>query len=52
VKRGLVRTDRRVVVDTDIPGGGTVGRHVQSRVEQRITLERLSRGKPPGFGNP
>jgi hypothetical protein len=52
VKRGLVRTDRRVVVDTDIPGGGTVGRHVQSRVEQRITLERLSRGKPPGFRNP
>ncbi|HET8625373.1 MAG TPA: hypothetical protein VFM14_17570 [Gemmatimonadales bacterium] len=39
---GLVRRERHIVVDTEIPGGSTVGRPVRSRVEQRVTLERLA----------
>jgi hypothetical protein len=41
-RRGLVRRDRHIVVETEIPSGATVPRPVRSRVEQRITLERLS----------
>jgi hypothetical protein len=41
---GLLRRDRRVTVETNIPPGGRVRRPVRSRVEQRIVLERLSRG--------
>jgi hypothetical protein len=41
-RRGLVRRDRLIVVETEIPGGSAVGRPVQSRLEQRVTLERLS----------
>jgi hypothetical protein len=40
-RRGLVRRDRTIVVETSIPGGGTVGHPVRSRVEQRIIVERL-----------
>jgi hypothetical protein len=40
-RRGLARRDRTIVVETDIPGGGTVGRPVRSRLEQRIVIERL-----------
>ena len=41
-RRGLIRRDRHIVVETEIPGGSAVGRPVRSRVEQRVTLERLS----------
>jgi hypothetical protein len=43
-RRGLVRRDRTIVVATDIPAGGAVGRPVRSRVEQRVVIERV-RGK-------
>lgn len=42
-RRGLVRRSRTIVVETSIPGGGTVGRPVRSRVEQHIVVERLPR---------
>jgi hypothetical protein len=38
---GLLRRDRTIVVETDIPGGATVGRPVRSRLEQRVVIERL-----------
>jgi hypothetical protein len=38
---GLLRLNRSVVVETDIPAGATVKRPVRSRVEQRISLERI-----------
>jgi hypothetical protein len=40
-RHGLVRRDRTIVVETSIPGGGTVGHPVRSRVEQRIVIERI-----------
>ncbi|HEU4649381.1 MAG TPA: hypothetical protein VFS33_10000 [Gemmatimonadales bacterium] len=39
---GLLRRDRQVTVETNIPAGGRVRRPVRSRIEQRIVLERLS----------
>ena len=41
VRRGLVRRDRTIVVETTIPGGGAVGRPVRSRLEQRVVIERV-----------
>jgi hypothetical protein len=41
---GLLRRDRQVTAETDIPVGGQVRRPVRSRIEQRIVLERLSGG--------
>jgi hypothetical protein len=40
-RRGLVRRSRTIIVETTIPGGGTVGRPVRSRVEQHIVVERV-----------
>ncbi len=48
-RQGLVRRDRTIIVETDIPGGGSVGRPVRSRLEQRIVIERLPEG---GRANP
>jgi hypothetical protein len=41
--RGLVRRVRSITVETTIPAGPGVGPPVRSRVEQRITSERVSR---------
>ncbi len=38
---GLLRRDRTIVVETDIPRGETIRRPVRSRVEQRIVIERI-----------
>lgn len=43
---GLVRRDRRIVVETDIPARGRVRRPVRSRLEQRVVLERAGSGCP------
>ncbi len=44
-RRGLVRRDRTIVVETNIPGGGAVGRPVRSRLEQRVVIERILEGR-------
>lgn len=38
---GLIGRDRTIVVETTVPPSRTVRRTVRSRVEQRITLERI-----------
>jgi hypothetical protein len=37
---GMLRRERRIVVETSVPPGGSVRRSVRSRVEQRITTVR------------
>lgn len=37
---GLLRRDRRIVVETDVPAGQAVRQPVRSKIEQRITLVR------------
>jgi hypothetical protein len=37
---GLLRRERRIVVETSVPAGGRVRQPVHSKVEQRITLVR------------
>lgn len=37
---GLVRRDRRIVVETSVPAGRTVRQSVRSRIDQRITVLR------------
>jgi hypothetical protein len=37
---GLLRRDRRIVVETSVPAGHTVRQAVRSRIEQRITVLR------------
>ncbi|HEU5169637.1 MAG TPA: hypothetical protein VFU46_03815 [Gemmatimonadales bacterium] len=46
-REGLVRRDRRLVIETVIPPGGRLRHPVQSRVEQRIVVER-----PAAFDRP
>jgi hypothetical protein len=41
MRRGLLRRERRISVETDVPVEARVRRPVRSKVEQRITLERL-----------
>lgn len=45
-QRGLLRRERRIVIETTIPPGRTVRQAVRSKVEQRITLARGL--NPPG----
>jgi hypothetical protein len=37
---GLLRRDRRIVVETSVPAGRSIRQPVRSRVEQRITVRR------------
>jgi hypothetical protein len=37
---GMIRRDRRIVVETSVPPGGSVRQSVRSRIEQRITTTR------------
>jgi hypothetical protein len=37
---GLVRRDRRIVVETSVPAGRTIRQAVRSRIDQRITVIR------------
>jgi hypothetical protein len=37
---GLIRRDRRILIETSIPAGPTIPQPVRSRVEQRITVLR------------
>jgi hypothetical protein len=37
---GLIRRDRRIVVETSVPAGGTIRQAVRSRIDQRITVLR------------
>jgi hypothetical protein len=37
---GLLRRERRIVVETTVPASRTVRQPVHSKIEQRITLER------------
>lgn len=41
---GLISRERNVTVDTYVPAEARVGRPVQARIEQRITLERMEQG--------
>ncbi len=43
---GLLRRDRRIVVETTVPPSRTVRQAVRSKVEQRITLVRDLTGRP------
>ena len=46
---GLLRRDRKIVVETTVPPGRSVRQAVRSKVEQRITVVRdlqMSRGAP------
>jgi hypothetical protein len=47
---GLVRWDRRIVLDTAVPVSRTVRQPVRSRVEQQITVTRDLTGDPPVCG--
>jgi hypothetical protein len=37
---GLLRRDRRIVIETAVPAGRTIRQPVRSRIEQRITVQR------------
>jgi hypothetical protein len=37
---GMIRRDRRIVVETSVPPGGSIRQSVRSRIEQRITTTR------------
>jgi hypothetical protein len=37
---GLIRRDRRIVVETSVPASGAIRQPVRSRIDQRITVER------------
>jgi hypothetical protein len=37
---GMIRRERRIVVETSVPPGGSVRQSVRSRVEQRVTTAR------------
>jgi hypothetical protein len=37
---GLIRRDRRIVVETSVQAGGTIRQPVRSRIDQRIMVER------------
>ena len=43
---GLLRRDRRIVVETTVPPSRTVRQAVRSKVEQRITVVRELTGRP------
>jgi hypothetical protein len=45
---GLVRRVRHIVVESTIPAGGPVPQPIRSRVEQDVTLSRLTAGSRPG----
>jgi hypothetical protein len=46
---GLLRRDRRILVETSVPAGRSIRRPVRSRIEQRITVIRdLSSSPVPG----
>jgi hypothetical protein len=47
---GLIRRDRRIVVETSVPAGRTIRQPVRSRVEQRITVQRDLRVPPDQNG--
>ncbi|MFL5402534.1 MAG: hypothetical protein ACJ8BF_06915 [Gemmatimonadales bacterium] len=47
---GLLRRDRRIVVETTVPAGRTVRQPVRARIEQRITVLRDLTVPPPDSG--
>ncbi len=45
-RRGLLQRQRNIVVETTVPPSRSVRQAVRSRVEQRVTLSRMSDGRP------
>jgi hypothetical protein len=45
-RRGLLGSQRSIVVETTVPPSRSVRQAVRSKVEQRVTLTRMSEGPP------
>jgi hypothetical protein len=47
---GLISRERRIIVETDVPRGGSIRQPVRSRLEQHITVRRDLNVPPPRDG--
>jgi hypothetical protein len=52
-EQGLLRRERRLLVDTSVPAGGPLKQPLRSRLEQLVSLVRVTdQGCAPGSQTP